>query len=1384
MNSNVSQPESSRPVSIKEIFLAAREVSAGEPRDRYLTEAVGDDQELRRRIERMLASESSSAPKPLAQAVDLLDLADDVTTDSGIDVTEHPSIGPYKIREQIGEGGMGTVFVAEQKSPVRRKVALKIIRAGMASKEVVARFEAERQALAMMDHPNIARVLDGGATEDELPFFVMELVLGLRINEYCDAKRLTLEERLKLFVDVCRAVQHAHQKGIIHRDLKPSNILVTEIDGKAVPKVIDFGVAKALHQKLTDQTVYTEFAQVLGTPLYMSPEQAGMGVVDVDTRSDVYSLGVVLYELLTGKTPVDREQLKKITLDEMRRVIREDEPKRPSAMVNTLVAEGQSTVAEQCGVDPRKLSQSLAGELDWLVMKTLEKDRERRYESANALAADIQRYLNDEPIEACPPTMRYRFGKFVSRRRGLVTALAPAVLAIPIAAALLWSERSQTIAALSHATTQEQSAQRQKNLADERAEEAVAQRKIAQLNLYYAEIVSGHIDQQQGEMTRLEQKLNRHLPVSDQDDHRGWEWYYLFSSCHPETRTLVGHGIKLNPTWSPDGELIASSGMIYRAQTGESVARLVPSWILKKEGAWSPDGLTYAWGMASDDSGIYLWDRESDELSALRGHAESVWSIAWSPDGKHLASGGIDKEVWVWDVAARAPIHKFKAGGIVTDVVWSPDGELLAAGGQRNGVMFWNPKTGELIKHVKELGGRGTGSRVRLAWHPDSEQLAVCTPESWFLLRRSDWDVIPQDNQGKDGGYSVAWRPDGKEIAVANNGFVSILDPTDQTATLTLYGPAGSLNAVAWSPNANQLSTFDDRGDIKIWDLNSRSQTSVLNTGSPIQSLSWLPDSKTIVAVDSVEHATSTWSATDGRQLGVETAITDGQLRWSPDRHLVACLPGVGQNEIRILDGKTGAVHSIWQPTANGRVRGISWSMDGAKLAIRQRQGSSTNVELWDVHNEQRISSWTLEGPGNASLIDMLWSPDGVHIVIPAMGQESQDGTTKYWGHVYVVDVARGVTLLKHRIASSRHSFVTSLAWNSSGQTIAVGSNKGTLETVAIDSGKRRFSNQISRSSIRSLAWSPDGRRIVSADHDGTVKVLAAGSGADLLRFELDDVGEHVTWSPDGKRLAAATRSGKIHVWDATKAYEYSPEGSKRGELAWTYYRLPRRSNAAEENARLRTVLNLAPDTLGYWELRGNVNAKLGEFDHASQEFAKAIEPGLGRSFSAARYYGYSLLGAGKTDAYRRHCDAFLEAYADRELPSSAARVAWLCTLTENRQLDVAMAVRLAIEHAHREEEYQGEILGAALYRNQQYQESANLLADVVDQLQVHRQPSQAGRLASSLYFLAMARQQLGHSYQAGRILADANNIPTASSWTDRVQMQVLKQEATALIER
>jgi serine/threonine protein kinase/tetratricopeptide (TPR) repeat protein len=466
------------PNNVKSIFSAASEKPLAE-RAGYLDEAAGSDTALRARVEALLKAHDN--PDSF-----LKEAAAEFGATIDLSPAEHPLaerpgtlIGPYKLLEQIGEGGMGVVYMAEQQEPVRRRVALKIIKAGMDTRQMIARFEAERQALALMDHSNIARVLDAGATETGRPYFVMELVRGIPITEYCDQNNLSVHERLELFVQVCHAVQHAHQKGIIHRDLKPSNVLVTVNDGQAVPKVIDFGVAKATGQRLTEKTLFTAFAQMVGTPLYMSPEQAEMTSVDIDTRSDIYSLGVLLYELLTGTTPFDQERMRAAAFDEIRRIIREEEPPKPSTRISTL-GESRTATAAHRQVDSHRLGKLVEGDLDWIVMKALEKDRTRRYDTAGNFAADVLRHLSDEPVDACPPSATYRFRKFARRNRVALVTLSLVAGALVLGTVIsAWQAIRATQAA--HLTELARAAEaKQRAEAEEQRKHAEANEKKAQ----------------------------------------------------------------------------------------------------------------------------------------------------------------------------------------------------------------------------------------------------------------------------------------------------------------------------------------------------------------------------------------------------------------------------------------------------------------------------------------------------------------------------------------------------------------------------------------------------------------------------------------------------------------------------------------------------------------------------------------------------------------------------------------------------------------------------------------------------------------------------------------------------------------------------------------
>jgi WD40 repeat protein/serine/threonine protein kinase len=923
---------------IEAIFFAALEKQTPEERVAYLRAACGEDEDLRLRVQRLLNAQPQLGTFLQGSAASLVDPAAEAP------LAERPGsiIGPYKLLEQIGEGGFGVVFMAEQQQPVRRKVALKVLKPGMATKQVVARFEAERQALALMDHPNIAHVLDAGATDSGRPYFVMELIPGIPITAFCDDNRLTPRERLELFLAVCQAVQHAHQKGIIHRDLKPSNVLVTLLDGTPVVKVIDFGIAKALgHERLTERTLFTGFAHMIGTPLYMSPEQAEMSGQDADTRTDIYSLGVLLYELLTGTTPFDKERLKKASYEELRRILREEEPAKPSTRISTL-GQAATTVSANRKSEPRRLSQLFRGELDWIVMKALEKDRNRRYESASAFAADVQRYLHDEPVHACPPSAWYRLRKFARRHKQVAVltaamALMLAVLALGgITAAVMYSGIAE----------EERQARR----------DAEEKQRELETNLYFSRIDLAHreLTAKRANPDRAEELLDLCPP-----DLRGWEWHYLKRLWRVEPVVLRDPG---------DDEF-------------NSVA-------------FGPDGQHLA--AACRDKAVKVWDLKTGQLLTLRGHEKAVYSVAFSPrDSRRLASASLDKTVRVWDLAMRREIlsplpgREAPTAGMEQSVTFSPDGCWLAATSEGCSVRVWDAMTGQL-RHTLP----GHESRACLAFSPDGRWLA--SGNAFGIVRI--WDVqtgrcvFPLTRGHIHPVGALAFSPDGRHLAAGYfDRCIDIWDATTGEPLRTLCRHTGVVLGLAFSPDGSRLASTGEDRSVRIWDVLTGQEVLQLREHTDVcQGLAFSPDGG-LLASASRDKTIRLWDATpltgnEGRELLTfrKHSHEVWSLAISPDGRRIASA-GLDPT-VYVWDAKTGEVTQTFKDITQ-IVFSMAFSPDGHRLAAAGRDDVSPSIlKVWDVQTGQPV----LAHRESREVFCICFSPDSRWL-----GLGLRDGTVK-----------------------------------------------------------------------------------------------------------------------------------------------------------------------------------------------------------------------------------------------------------------------------------------------------------------------------------------------------------------------------------------------------
>jgi len=877
---------------VKEIFLEAVEKPDPEERAAFLRAACGGEEALRQQVEALLAQHEQagtfleSPPPGLPQTVESGE------RDAGFPLTSGGSevggerlpeavgsrIGPYKLLQRLGEGGMGTVYLAEQEEPVKRRVALKVIKAGMDSAHVLARFEQERQALALMDHPNIAKVLDAGTTEGEpggvspgRPYFVMELVKGIPITKYCDQEHLTPTERLELFIPVCQAVQHAHHKGIIHRDLKPSNVLIALYDGKPIPKVIDFGVAKAIAQKLTERTMFTEVGQIVGTLEYMAPEQAELNNLDIDTRADIYSLGVILYVLLTGSLPFTAKQLRSAAFAEMLRIIREVEPPRPSTKLSS--SEELPSIAANRKLEPKRLTRLVEGELDWIVMKCLEKDRGRRYETANGLARDLERYLADEPVLACPPSAMYKFRKFARRHKtGLAIAGLVLFFLVLLGGGVGWTVRDR--------------ASRQAALEQKVANQLALDRERELLLTQFQQLRMGahSSDWFQGLATKaLEMaKVRKDAVLRDQyaaslvglDARRIKEFKFEASSVvfsKDSNRLLIGgytnfkgKAQELARVWDggidePRKSKQRGSGPVAFRATDNAALQLVTDpedWF--KVQLWNVDKqqMVREFKLAEKPSPPNWLQRNALTL-ALSGDGSLVAaSIVGLVDGKGT--------LVVWDVQADNPIRKVDKG--FSSLAFSPDGALLAAGDKQGTIKLFSRNQGR-EPPVLSVGRTEINC---LALTRDPLRAVDKEPEDGWLLAVGDagsgvtiWDLRKKQLRTLCRGSSwnvnaVAFSPDGTMLASTGRHETKLWDATTGQLLLNVVpSPYRNwLTDLAFAPDGKRLAVssitaFGNSGGVDVWELDyGRGTQTLRGLSKRVTKMTISPDDRLLAALD------------------------------------------------------------------------------------------------------------------------------------------------------------------------------------------------------------------------------------------------------------------------------------------------------------------------------------------------------------------------------------------------------------------------------------------------------------------------------------------------------------------------------------------------------
>lgn len=1052
-----------------ELFLQAAEFAKTAERSRFLEERCAGDDALRAQVEALLATSAkigSFLNRPAV--VPAITLAPQTPPSAA----EAPGsrIGLYKLLQQIGEGGMGTVWMAEQFEPVRRTVAFKIVKAGLDSAQVVARFEAERQALALMDHPNIARVLDAGSTESGRPYFVMELVKGVPITRYCDTQRLTLRQRLELFIPVCQAIQHAHQKGIIHRDIKPSNVLIAPYDGKPVVKVIDFGIAKAMGQRLTEKTLFTEFGAVIGTLEYMSPEQAELNNQDVDTRSDVYSLGVLLYELLTGTTPLDMQRLRGAAFAALLMQIVEEEPPRPSTRISTS-GPALATISQQRNTEPARLARLVRGELDWIVMKSLEKDRMRRYETATSLARDLERYLLDEPVEACPPSVSYRAIKLWRRNRGPVFAAGLVLLAlvggiIGTTWGLLRAEQARDAEAEQRLIAQvnEKDAQEEKSkaieaaLEEQRAKEEAINAKKAEaserqkaeserdakakalvradgLRLTAQSSAELHTDPSLGLLLAIE--AANVSPSKETNE----ALVAALDACYEE-RTLLGHqGVVLSARFTPDGKRIlscAKDGTVccWDAQTGKQLwttpdfgplgGQFMSSVILSPDGRYFAalyEGAAHAYlrnnqQVRYTDRVVRLWDAATGkQVCVLRGHKARVVAATFSADGKRLVTASLDKTARIWEVPSgkERTMLKGHASGLFS-ARFSLDGRQVLTISSSAWTSGSAPNEGQYSGpgaiDPEDIRMPAPGESLGGGWSGGSSGSNIHNLDEKILARV--WDAETGAVQAE---------------ILKPTGF---LRKSDEVPSFGHFSPDGKRVVLGFMDDA------------QVWEVAAGKMLFKLKHGgmSGEDHAAWSPNGKRIATIRG--SYVSIWDAADGKELTTLRGH-EGTLRtqsFSADGKLV--LTTSWDRTARVWNTETGEPVAVFRGHKD-RVNTASLSPDGQRVVTAS---ADATVRLWWLSPPKGQAQPLAEPIVNFNVMSL--SSDGRFLATGASYQFQNPGP-RLW------DAQTGKLL--HRLKTHREGIFAKLPDRSG------------------------YAN------VTGVVFSPDGRRLLSIADEELIKI-------------------------------------------------------------------------------------------------------------------------------------------------------------------------------------------------------------------------------------------------------------------------------------------------------